>query len=129
MKNMIKQSKSVGKLLCLLLGLQILLVSCKKDEEPKPEGRLIFYTQLDRQEFDAIDIYVNKKFVGKLISPNANRPGCNQYTIGNMVRIDLPAGEHLWSARQFLNGKEIDEWDEREEKVTANECEYVRLTE
>lgn len=117
------------KLVCLFLAGQMLFVSCKKDEEPVPEGRLIFYTQLDAKEFDAIDIYVDKKFAGKLISPNANRPGCNQYTIGDMVRIDLPVGEHLWSARQFLNGKEIDGWDEREEKVTANECEYVKLTE
>ncbi len=129
MKSTNQKVKQACVLLCILLVVQVLILACRKDDEPKPQGRLIFYTQLDKKEFDAIDIYVDKKFAGKLISPNAKRPGCNQATIGDMVKIDLPAGDHLWSAKQFLGGKEIDEWDERSEKVTAEECEYVKLTE
>ncbi len=129
MMNTNRKIKQAGKLLCIVLFVQGLFLACKKEDEPKPEGRLIFYTQLDSKEFDAIDIYVDKKFVGKLISPNSKRPGCNQATIGDMVKIDVPAGDHLWSAKQYLGGKEIDGWDERTEKVTADECEYVKLTE
>ncbi len=129
MKSTNQKVKQACVLLGILLVVQVLILACKKDDEPKPQGRLIFYTQLDKKEFDAIDIYVDKKFVGKLISPNAKRPGCNQATIGDMVKIDLPVGDHLWSAKQFLGGKEIDGWDERSEKVTAEECEYVKLTE
>ncbi|WP_138485125.1 hypothetical protein [Dyadobacter bucti] len=129
MKKILKSCHSASKVFGLMLGLQLLVISCKKDEPaPREEGRFIFYTQLDRKEFDAIDIYVNKKFVGKLVSPNAKRPDCNQATLGDMVKVDLPAGEYHWSAKQFLGGKEIDEWYERPEKLPVGECEYIKLT-
>lgn len=129
MKKRMKKNVRFMKLLCAFFVVQLLFVSCKKDNEPVPEGRLIFYTQINAKEFDAIDIYVDKKFAGKLISPNSKRPDCNQPTIGNTVYINLPVGEHSWSAKQYLGGKEIDEWDERTEKITANDCEHIKLTE
>lgn len=129
MKNIKSKKLSAIKFLGFILASQLLWFSCKKGEEPGPVGRLIFYTQIDSKEFDAIDIYINKKFAGKLISPNSKRPGCNDLaTIGNMYKIDLPVGNHTWSARQFLKGKELDGWDEREEKITENDCEHIKLT-
>jgi hypothetical protein len=45
-----------------------------------------------------------------------------------MVKIDVPAGEHHWTAKQLLGGKEIDDWYERPEQLPAGECEYIKLT-
>jgi hypothetical protein len=131
MKITLKNNVPVVELCVLLVGLLLLLISCKNNE-PTPsreeEGRFIFYTQLKKVEFDAIDIYVDKKFAGKLISPNAKRLDCNQPTIGDMLKVDLPAGGHRWSAKQFKEGKQIDEWNERPVELTAGDCEFIQLT-
>jgi hypothetical protein len=132
MKMTLKNNVPVVELCVLVFGLLLLLISCKNNE-PTPsgqeEGRFIFYTQLDKTEFDAIDIYVDQKFAGKLISPNSKRPDCNQATIGDMVKVDVRNGHHKWSAKQFLGGKQIDEWYERTVEVSAGDCEFIKLTE
>jgi len=129
MKNILLNSLNHLKVLCLVSGITLFFNACEKEKEPAPTGRLIFYTELDQKEYDTIDVYVNKKYVGKITASASKRPRCDEFPLGQMVRVDIPAGDFVWSAKQFLNGEEIDDWDERSEKLDANECEHISLVE
>lgn len=129
MKNLKMNSLKYVRVILFLSGMSLFFFSCNKEKEPAPQGRLIFYTQLDPKEYDAIDIYVNKKYVGKLTVSANKRPDCNDIPLGNMVSVDLPAGEFMWSAKQYMGGKEIDEWYERSETLKANDCDHIKLVE
>ncbi len=109
-----------------LLGMVTLMNSCKKDKSPT--GSFIFYTFLDNTKFDAIKIYVDGKQAGEITLTHIERPQCGTPSSINVVNVKLPAGTHSWHAKQILNGKEIDEWDERDEVIKEGECNFIKLT-
>lgn len=103
-------------------------ISCKK-EEPSPAGTMMVYTLIDSNTFDSLDVLVDGQKVGSLTVPHIKRPDCGSPTSVNVLNIPLPAGTHKWSAKQIKDGKEIDEWDEREEVIKAGQCEFIKLSE
>ncbi len=105
-----------------------LVSGCKKDD-PEPQGNFLFYTFLDGYSFDAIEIYVDGKNVGKLTLPHIKAPDCGDNSSINVLKVPVPAGDHKWYAKQIKDGKEIDEWMERTESIEAGECEGIELTE
>lgn len=101
--------------------------SCKK--EKTPVGSFIFYTFLESNKYDAIKIFVDGKESGTITLSHIERPDCGTPTGINVVNVKLPAGKHSWYAKQFKNGKEIDEWTERDDTIKDGECTFIKLTE
>lgn len=114
-------------LLFFLAFLVTAMNSCRK--EKTPTGSFLFYTMLDNSKFDAIKIFVDGKPVGDITLTHIERPACGTPTSINVISVPLPAGTHSWSAKQFLGGQEIDEWDERDETIEEGACNYVKLVE
>lgn len=120
-----KSFRSVTVLI-LLLGIITIMHSCKKDKTPT--GSFMFYTFLDSDAYDAIKIFVDGKESGTITLSHIEKPDCGTPTSINVINIKLPTGKHSWSAKQFKNGQEIDEWDERDETIKEGECTFIKLT-
>lgn len=109
----------------LLLGIMAVMHSCKKDKTPS--GNFIFYTFLESSKYDEIKIFVDGKASGTITLSHIEKPACGTPTSINVINVNLPIGKHSWSAKQFRNGQEIDEWDERDETIKEGECTYIKL--
>ncbi|MBX2921782.1 MAG: hypothetical protein KF746_06300 [Chitinophagaceae bacterium] len=109
----------------LLLGVITVMYSCKKDKTPT--GNFIFYTFLESSKYDEIKIFVDGKAAGTITLSHIEKPECGTPTSINVINVSLPAGKHSWSAKQFKNGQEIDEWDERDDTIKEGECTYIKL--
>ena len=129
MKNKFFLTRTANRSLTFLALLAVGLGTGCKNNDPGPQGNLVFYTFMNGKLFDAIEIYVDGKSVGQIKLPHIVRPECDAKTDINVINVRVPAGKHTWSAKQLLKGKEVDEWDERDETVEAGKCEHLRLTE
>ncbi|MGN6420419.1 MAG: hypothetical protein ACTHMC_23120 [Pseudobacter sp.] len=123
-------SRPFGLLLPLVLVLGLaFLASCKKDKAKAPTGNMMFYTFMNNSKFDAIKIYVDGKAAGEITLTHIEKPQCGTASSINVLNVPLSPGKHSWYAKQIKDGKEVDEWDEREDNVKENECTYMKLTE
>lgn len=115
-------------MLILAAGL-LFLGSCKKEKDEPAKGSLVFYTFLDSKDYDAIEVFVDKKSVGKITLSHIQRPECGAPTSINVLNVKLSPGKHTWSANQIKGNKVIDEWTERDRTIKAGECDFIKLTE
>lgn len=111
----------------LLLCVVTVMYSCKK--EKSLAGSFMFYTFLSGSKYDAIKIYVDGKEAGSITLSHIEKPACGTATSINVINVKLPVGTHKWSAKQIKDGKEIDEWDEREDTIKEGDCTFIKLSE
>ncbi|WP_420148261.1 hypothetical protein [Spirosoma sp.] len=128
--------RRIGLSVSLFSAILLVDTSCSRSKEiPEPQavGTLLVYTKLIGPKADRIDVIVDDKLVGPLtrnyIDLDGNGPGCSTQTSGSVVSIKLSAGKHTLAAKQYLGGKEVDEWEPRTKTIYADKCLSTNLTE
>ena len=119
-----------SSVLYLLIALTGFFTSCKKDQGPAPQtGTLLAYTDIKKSEFDRIDVIVDGKVAASLTAPFDVKPTCGAKSSPSAVVIPLAPGTYKVYAIQYKDGKNVGEWEEENETITANKCSPFNWTE
>ncbi|GAB3929411.1 hypothetical protein [Larkinella terrae] len=122
------------KKLVLALVTVLAVVSCKDNNEVKPEelGNYLIYTSLTASKFDKIEVKLDGKTVGLLAKPFVpstiiSVPPCGSETEGIVLNISRPIGSYSLDAVATLNGKQVTKWSSSLRFETGS-CKRTRLT-
>lgn len=126
MKNLLKDVRLSTLASLLLIAV---IVSCKKDDEPTPQGNLIFYTNYTPEKYDRIDVIVDGKVLGSISQTAAARPECNAPGSTSVVSLNLPVGTYTVSGKRFKGGEQVGNWKASTATVSVEECKRIRLVE
>lgn len=126
MKNLLKNVRLSTIASLLLIAV---IVSCKKDDEPTPQGNLIFYTNYTPEKYDRIDVIVDGNVLGSISETAAARPECNAPGSNSVVSLNLPVGTYTVSGKRFKGGEQVGNWKASTATVSVEECKRIRLVE
>nr|WP_295934443.1 hypothetical protein [uncultured Dyadobacter sp.] len=126
MKNLLKNVRlsTIASLLMIAI-----IFSCKKDDEPTPQGNLIFYTNYTPEKYDRIDVIVDGKVLGSISQTAAARPECNAPGSASVVSLNLPVGTYAVSGKRFKGGEQVGNWKASTATVSVEECKRIRFVE
>lgn len=125
MKNSFKNVR-LGSIASLLIIIS--LFSCKEDE-PTPQGNLIFYTNYTPENYDRIDVLVDGKVMGSISETAAARPECNAPGSTSIVSLNLPVGTYAVSGKRYKGGEQVGNWKASSATVTVEDCKRIRFVE
>lgn len=124
--------KNSFKIVCLgsIASLLILMMfsSCK-EEEPTPQGNLIFYTNYTPGNYDRIDVIVDGKVMGSISETAAVRPECNAPGSTSVVSLTLPVGTYSVSGKRYQGGEHVGSWKASSASVIVEDCKRIRFVE
>lgn len=118
-----------ARLSTLLLLVAVALVTSCKNEDPVPQGNLIFYTNYDQTKFDRIDVIVDDKVLGQLTLSIDTKPDCNAAGAPSVVSLMIPVGSHSVAAKRYKAGVLVGNWKASTTTVSVEDCKRIRLTE
>ncbi|WAC14519.1 hypothetical protein [Dyadobacter pollutisoli] len=124
MKNLFKNVR-LGSLYLLVIATMVF--SCKKDDEPVPQGNLIFYTNYDQEKFDRIDVIVDGNVLGTLSKSIPTRPECGAAGSPSVVSLNLPIGTYVVSGKRYKGNDLVGNWKASSATVTAEDCKRIRF--
>jgi hypothetical protein len=124
MKNLFENVR-LGSL-CLLI-IATLVFSCKKDDEPVPQGNLIFYTNYDQAKFDRIEVIVDGSVRGTISQSITTRPECNAAGSPSVVSLNLPVGTYAVSGKRYKGSEMVGNWKASSATVTVEDCKRIRF--
>ena len=126
MKNLLKNTRFSTFALLLMI---IAIISCKDDEEPTPQGNLIFYTNYSQEKYERIDVMVDGKIMGSISQTAALRPECNAAGSTSVVSLMLPVGSYSVSGKRYKGGEQVGSWKASSASVSVEECKRIRFVE
>ncbi|MCF0070163.1 hypothetical protein LZD49_06745 [Dyadobacter sp. CY261] len=126
MKSFLNNSRLSNLAFLMIL---VLVFSCKDDEEPTPQGNLIFYTNYSPEKYDRIDVIVDGNVLGSISETAAARPECNVPGSASVVSLTLPVGTYAVSGKRYKGGEQVGNWKASSATVSIEECKRIRLVE
>lgn len=115
----------------IIASLLIIAISfaCKEDDQPVPQGNLIFYTNYTPEKYDRIDVIVDGKVLGSISATAAARPECNAPGSASVVSLMLPVGTYTVSGKRYKGGELAGNWKASTATVSVEECKRIRFVE